>query len=355
MRQDRAGGLTVGVEPPGVPWVAITANPYSGAGKNREIVGRLQRALEGHGLAVRVLWDWVERKTVLSDGRWMERCKCVVVAGGDGTVADVLNEVAEIPGVSLAVMPIGNENLFARQFGYRDAEQVAAAVARGQTMGIDVGEVRDAGCGVRDAGEDASRMTQTAQRTARLFTLMVSAGFDAEVVHRVQQWRDRGGALRRARRWSYFRPTLKAMLGYRYPTVELVADGYVVRGCHAMVFNLPQYACGLRFTPQCVANDGLLHWVVFPKRGALALGRYLALAAMGSRHLGSTGVQWGAAREVELRGIAGAWTKEPGAALEDSLCPGLGGRVPVQVDGDPAGFTPVRLKVRSHAARIVVT
>ncbi|MHB1156742.1 MAG: diacylglycerol/lipid kinase family protein [Phycisphaerales bacterium] len=347
MRRDRAGGLTVGVEPPGVPWVAITANPYSGAGKNREIVGRLQRALEGHGLAVRVLWDWVERKTVLSDGRWMERCRCVVVAGGDGTVADVLNEVAGIPGVSLAVLPIGNENLFARQFGYRDAEQVAAAVARGQTMGIDVGEIV---CGSETTANGERR---TANLSSRLFTLMVSAGFDAEVVHRVQQWRDRGGALRRARRWSYFRPTLRAMLGYRYPLVELVADGYVVRGCHAMVFNLPQYACGLRFTPQCVANDGLLHWVVFPKRGVLALGRYLALAAMGSRHLGSTGVQWGAAREVELRGISGTGVGDMRAEARTPQLPGTG--VPVQVDGDPAGFTPVRVKVRSHAARIVVT
>jgi len=88
-----------------------------------------------------------------------------VVADGGGTVADVINETGGA--LPLAVLPLGNENLFARAFGFTsDAGTLACAIAGGRTRTIDLG-----------------------QANGRLFALMLGVGFDADVAHRVARWR----------------------------------------------------------------------------------------------------------------------------------------------------------------------
>ena len=100
--------------------------------------------------------------------------RCVVAAGGDGTVSAVINELSA--DVALAVLPLGNENLFAKAFGFEDDPgALARAIARGARQPIDLGRAHTT------AG-------------SRLFTLMLSAGFDADVVHRFTRWRTAGGA-----------------------------------------------------------------------------------------------------------------------------------------------------------------
>lgn len=287
-------------------WVAVVANPFSGSGSNRTIVRRLEQALQQRGLTVRVLWDPTERTTVLRDEQWAANCRCVIAAGGDGTVADAINENHRIP---LAMLPIGNENLFARQFGYRGVEQVADAVVRGRTRWIDLGRI----------GE-------------RMFTVMASVGLDADVVERVAQWRVQSGSLRRVTRISYVRPVFAALHGFGYPRVTLEADGRVVEGAHALAFNIPQYACRLPFVPGARADDGLLHWVVFQKPGALSLAGYLAAVAL-KRHRKLRSVVTGTARHIRLT------AEQPTA---------------VQIDGDPSGKTPVDIDIAPQAARIIV-
>jgi diacylglycerol kinase family enzyme len=290
-------------------WTAIVANPYSGAGPNRQIVADLDRALRQRGMARRILWDPTERTAVLRDPDWAGSCRCIVAAGGDGTVSDVVNETRDIP---VAMMPIGNENLFARQFGYRCVEQVADAVVRGNARTIDLGR----------AGE-------------RLFAIMVSAGLDADVVRRVAKWRLSGADLRRVTRLSYARPIFDAVTRYGYPLVELDADGQTHRGAHALVFNIPQYAARLKFVNGAACDDGLLDYVVFEKPGLAAMARYMAALAAGGRHLNMADVHHGTARRLTLRSAGEA-------------------PAPVQIDGDPAGFTPADLTVQPQALRVIV-
>ena len=289
------------------PWVAVVANPFSGAGRNRQLVAKLEDALAKRGLDCRVLWDPIERAAVLGDPEGSRACRCVIAAGGDGTVADVINETLDIP---LAAMPIGNENLFARQFRFRRIDRLADAVVRGRTVSMDVGR----------AGN-------------RRFAIMVSAGLDADVVHRLQKWRVRSGELRRVTRLSYSRPILSALAGYGYPRITLEADGRTVRGAHVMIFNMNQYACRLGFTPEADPSDGLLHWVVFEHPGAIAMGGYLLSVLLG-RHPHIDSVHHGAGRFLRLTADAD---------------------VPVQVDGDPSGRTPLAIELMPRALRVIDT
>src|SRR5947209_4030380 len=89
--------------------VVILANPRAGTGKSHRLVEGLVRALRGRGLAPWLCWDREElSEKVREEGSdW----RCVVAAGGDGTLLEVLNRA---PGIPVALMPLGNENLVAR-------------------------------------------------------------------------------------------------------------------------------------------------------------------------------------------------------------------------------------------------
>src|SRR4051812_46626799 len=90
-------------------WVGITANANSGTGGGRRRVDRLVVELRRHGLDSRVAWTPAERSALVAEAGPDDRCRCLVAAGGDGTVAALVNECPEVP---LTVLPVGTENLF---------------------------------------------------------------------------------------------------------------------------------------------------------------------------------------------------------------------------------------------------
>ena len=154
------------------------------------------------------MWDPAERTAALGNRAALRHVRCVVAAGGDGTVSAVINELSA--DVALAVLPLGNENLFAKAFGFEDDPgALAHAIARGARQPIDLGRAHTT------AG-------------SRLFTLMLTAGFDAEVVHRFTRWRTAGGAPRRAGRAAYVRPFAEALWSYPHAGMTLTADGVAV-------------------------------------------------------------------------------------------------------------------------------
>jgi diacylglycerol kinase family enzyme len=264
--------------------------------------------MERRGLEARVIWDSGERSAMLRDAQRLRSCRCVVAAGGDGTVADVINELPA--GIPLAALPAGNENLFARQFGFPvRGERLARAILAGRVRRIDLGR----------AG-------------GRLFSLMLSVGFDAEVVHRIASWRVSGSSLRRVNRLSYAKPIVDSLRSYSYSPLELEADGVRVRGTHALVFNLPQYGFQLPFAADASGEDGMLDWLVFERPGTIALADYL-WSLVRSKHRSRPDVRHGRARHVRITGR---------------------GPLPIQVDGEAAGVIPVEIEVVPQALTVVV-
>jgi diacylglycerol kinase (ATP) len=292
--------------------ILVAANPYRGRRGPRTRVSALVHALEALGLRARVMWDPAERRAALGNPAALRNVQCVVAAGGDGTVSAVINELSS--DVALAVLPLGNENLFAGAFGFEnDPFALARAIARGARQHIDLGRAHST------AGP-------------RLFTLMLSAGFDADVVHRFTRWRTAGGAPRRAGRAAYVRPLAAALWSYPHRAITLTADGVAVDGSHCIVANLPDYALDVRLAPAAQADDGLLDWTVLSRSGRVALAGY-ALAVARARHTQQAHVPVGRAQHLTLRSVA---------------------PVPVQIDGDPWGFTPVEVEVVPAALSVLV-
>lgn len=300
--------------------VAVFANPYSGRGPNRRYVDRLAAALCGAGFEPRVVWRPDERRALLADPDLPDRCRCIVAAGGDGSIADVINEMAShglLDAVPFATFPIGTENLVAREFGFarhrRRPDDLARAIAAGKTRRVDLGQAGD-----------------------RLFTLMVSAGFDAQVVHRMADWRcapanGNGGAIRRANRLSYAPRILACIRDYPYPPVTVEVDGERHTGSHLFIFNIPQYGGNLGIARHACCDDAHLDWVLFQRPGLLSLAGYGWTVLRGA-HLRRSDVAHGRATSLRI-------TCEAPAAI--------------QADGDPAGFTPLDVAIRPGALRVI--
>jgi len=305
--------------------VLICANPFSGAGPNRSRVDALAAALSSKGLEPKPVWDLQERRDVLADPGLTSWCRCVVVAGGDGSIGAVINELAQagaLPGaadtgvgeghVAFGTLPIGNENLFAKHYGFTgDVQSLADAIEANLTRRVDLGQV------THDRGEK--------EAVGRLFTLMAGVGFDAEVVHRMDRWRSsRKGGLKRVLRVSYLPRIVSASLGYPYSELVVRVDGQEIKGTHLFVFNLPEYGGGLGIAPHgCCCDNGLLDWVLFDRPGVRPLMGY-GLSVLRGKHLDRPDVHHGRARSLTIHSS---------------------NQAPVQVDGDPAGSLPVTIGI----------
>jgi diacylglycerol kinase (ATP) len=281
-------------------WVGIAANAASGRGRGRSAVARLAAELERLGVEARIAWTLEGRKELVDasaePASGPDRCRCLVAAGGDGTVAALINERPTVP---IAVVPAGTENLFARHFGFvRDARRAAERIVEGRSVSLDLGLAGD-----------------------RRFALMAGFGFDADVVSRHHAARvGQSGLPRTTHRAAYVEPVLRSSFGYRFPLLTIAAedtDGReeTLAGTTAFVFNLPRYALGLPFAPLARGDDGWLDLVVFREPGAFRALHYLWLVVRGL-HLDRPGITHRRVRRVTIEAAA---------------------TVPVQLDGDPGG------------------
>ena len=116
--------------PSPTPWVGLVGNRAAGRGKAGRKVDQLASALEDRGLAFRPVWTLDERRILIQQANTDPACQALVAAGGDGTVAAVIQEQPRVP---LAVLPAGTENLFAQHAGLgRNPETIAEAIASPQ-------------------------------------------------------------------------------------------------------------------------------------------------------------------------------------------------------------------------------
>lgn len=285
-------------------WVAIQRNPTSGAGRQygplRELIARLR----AHGIRPRLYSRRDELDAAVTDRAQRENLVAIVAAGGDGTLLDVLNRHSDLP---IALLPLGTENLVARYFRIpRDGARVADIIAEGHIECLDVGRVNQ-----------------------RRFVVMASVGFDAEVVRRTHS-RRRG----HISQGSYLRPIFGALREYMHPVLRISIDDdpTPLQARLVVVANLPAYALGLHVVPSAAGNDGFLDVRAFEQGSAYSMMRYL-FAIGCRRHEGLPDVVLRRAQRIRIE------SDEP---------------VPVQIDGDPAGCTPLTIELERALLRLII-
>ena len=284
------------------PWVAIQRNPTSGTGARRGVLLELVRELKRRGLTPRLFANRERLQQRLTDPVARENLVCIVAAGGDGTIGDVVNR---FPGLPIATLPLGTENLFAKHLGIQPSgRQVAELIASGSRRKLDLGQLN-----------------------GRRFTLMASCGFDAEVVHRTHA--NRRGNIRK---WHYIPPIWNSIRHYHHSPLRVFVNDETQPRVASLLLavNLPAYAMGIPFAPQASGSDGRLDLCLFERGSTLQLMRYLGHVLAG-RHSSLPDVTCLRASRVRVEcDLAAPW----------------------QMDGDPAGFTPATLEVLPAALEV---
>ncbi len=230
------------------------------------------------------------------------RLRAVVACGGDGTVAEVVNRVGDQAPVT--VYPMGTANLLAGYLGIpRDVLAMSNLLAEdGVVVRLDAGRAN-----------------------GRIFLLMVSCGFDAEVVRRMH-------SRRRGRHISYLswaQPILAAMRSYKYPSLRVACTppsggpATIQRTRWVFAVNLPVYAAGLVVAPQARADDGQFDICTFDRGSLLHAFKYIGHVLFG-RHQRLSDYKSQIATHVHID------ADEP---------------VPYQLDGDPGGILPLEIEI----------
>jgi len=242
---------------------------------------------------------------VLASPAARQSLRGIVAAGGDGTVSDVFNR---FPGIPIAILPCGTENLLSRFLkSPTSGRGVAAAIQQGTLRRLDL-------CAV---GE-------------RRFALMASAGFDADVVHRMTAARvghiTRGTYLRHI--WNSWRKYVPVRL-----EVWVDDDPQPLSGYLAIVTNLPIYALGLQLAPAARGDDGQADLTLFQRCSTFQMLRYLYKVVRVAHE--------------ELKDVVLRRGRRFRIVSEVP--------VPVQMDGDPAGWTPLEIEILPGALQVFVS
>jgi diacylglycerol kinase (ATP) len=293
------------------PDILIFANPIAGRGRGQSIGRRLQTRLRAEGYTVQLS---LERPDALGPENLTGVARAAIVIGGDGTLRSVADRLCQgcspdaeasttsLTGPPLLVVPLGTANLMGRHLGIRweDTtleEQVSRAISQRRVLHLDAGRAN-----------------------GKLFLLMAGIGFDAAIVHELD--RIRTGPISYV---DYVLPAALTLGGYNYPPLRVTVDGREVfpsAPAIAFVGNVAEYGTGFPILPSARPDDGLLDVCVLPCRNRCDVLKFFLHATTGE-HLMEEGVVYVKGRRVRVESPA---SDKP---------------VPVQVDGDPAGHTPL--------------
>ena len=238
--------------------IMVLCNPISGAGRAMMIGQSISQCLSDAGHEVDICQTRLEPTEDWLDAA-LSGIDVLVVAGGDGAVRLAAASAARA-GTPIYQVPCGTENLFAREFGMtRSPHALCRAIERFATRRVDMGVAN-----------------------GRIFLLMASVGFDADVVHDLAS--RRGSSISH---FSYVTPIIAQLWRWRPPRLDISVDGErVVHGepGFVVVANSRQYGWRINPAARAVMDDGMLDIAFFPGGSRRALIAW-AIRCRWQRHL----------------------------------------------------------------------
>jgi len=244
----------------------------------------------------------------------VDDCDLVLVAGGDGTVNEVVNGLVGSH-TALGVLPVGTGNVWAKQLNVstysianpRRLQGAAQGVADGDIYLVDVGRVGD-----------------------HHFLCWTGVGLDAQVTAEMEP---RGRTTKRLGALAYVVALMQVARDFEGVRTRVSVDGKMIRGRTILVVvsNIRLYA-GLPLAREARLDDGLLDVYVFQGLGGLYAVRSF-IRVLSNRSLQDARVIHRQARTIDVQ-------------TEVALC--------VHTDGDPMGTTPISVEVVPRALRVVI-
>ncbi len=170
----------------------------------------------------------------------------IAVAGGDGTMNEVVNGIftqSEVrsESITLGMITIGTGNDWGRMFDIPSDYKGAVAVLNKYRRSL-----TDAGVAEYDTAGGRER---------RYFINIAGLGFDAVVVRRTNRVKDRG----RSSKAVYLYNLLRSLLFYRHTHTDVIIDGRLISNeTFTISLGIGKYSGGgMKQTPNAVHDDGL--------------------------------------------------------------------------------------------------
>jgi diacylglycerol kinase (ATP) len=289
----------------------VICNPTSGGGLYDP--DEIRRELDGLDL------DWIETKgpedAIDAAQDWQDGL--LLVAGGDGTINDVVNGLGRAgfsEGVTLGILPAGTGNDLAATLAIPDVPELAEEVIRQKReRRLDVARVRSEGVG------------------ERFFINVATGGLGAEISDaNDEELKKRWGKL------SYLRASLEIAMNFEVRELSLYLDGEErrVRAVNIAVGNCRYTGGGWPATPKANPEDGLLDVVVIETLGAGELFDLAPAILAESSYLDKEGVLFERAKEIRVE------TQPQGLEFT--------------VDGEVIGNEPAEFSVLPQTLKVIV-
>ena len=289
----------------------VICNPSSGGGAYDP--DELREELGGFEL------DWVRTEgpedAIQAAGEWREGL--LLVAGGDGTVNDVVNGLgnAGFPeGVTLGILPTGTGNDLAATLCIpEDADLAEDVIRQDRVRTLDVARVRSEGIG------------------ERFFINVATGGLGAEI-----SLANEGDLKERWGKLSYLRASLEVARDFdvRELTLYLDGDERKVRAVNVVVGNCRYAGGGWLAAPKANPEDGLLDVVIIETLGLTDVLQLAPASLARADYLGKEGVFFARAKEIRVE------TQLPGLEFT--------------ADGEVIGDEPAEFSVIPRALKVIV-
>ncbi len=240
----------------------------------------------------------------------MEETGRIIVAGGDGTINEVINGILssknlDAARISLAIIPVGTANVMAKELGIpEDIEKASQLCLKGTAKKISLGRIND-----------------------RYFSLMAGIGFDGDAVYGVSD-----NFLKKfIGKGAYIISGIKSLINYDPQTIKFKNGNDEYTGYMAVISNARCYGGHFHVTPDASITEPTLDICVYDNKTRRGLLKFVA-GVLKKTHLKNKDVNYFKTSEIEI--------SSPGT-------------VHVQIDGDYYGTLPVKIEVVRDALNLI--
>ncbi|MBT4934639.1 MAG: diacylglycerol kinase family lipid kinase [Rhodospirillaceae bacterium] len=280
--------------------ILIIHNPTSGR-RSANLMGAVVTGLTALGARVDIrVTEYAGHATALAAEVTGDSQDCIVAAGGDGTVNEVINGLARLDvAPPLGILPLGTANVLAHELTLpKSATALAEILFDGNTQTLYPGRIK---------GEE---------QPERLFAQMAGVGMDARIVAGVS-----GPMKRLLGKGAYACEAARQWLKGGLPTYQIDIDGTPHQARSMIIANGKLY--GGRFVAAPDADISIRGFDILLLEGGRFDMLANTLALLVNRLSSKSGVRVVKGRKITIFGPAGE---------------------PVQADGDDMGTLPVTIE-----------
>jgi diacylglycerol kinase (ATP) len=287
----------------------IILNPAAGSAENTDVLREKFVRLGSYDLEVTAEPGDARRfaQEAAENG-----CELIVVAGGDGTLNEVVNGIFERNSQGrVGIIPLGTGNDFARSINLpASSDDCLEVIARGQTKPID--------------------LVRVTSDQVRYFVNVSAGGFSGLVDEKLTpEIKKTWGPLAYLRSAAAALPELRA---YKTKIAFDETETIEMDLYNVIIGNGRYVAGGIPVAPEAILNDGLIDVVLIPEKPKAELAVLVAQILLG-KHLASETIVYRRAAQVDVNSKPGMW---------------------FNVDGELVGNEPALFEVMPEAIKFII-